>query len=182
MKIGYARVSTHEQSLDMQLDSLANAGCEKIYSEKVSSGKAERIELNKVLEYLRSGDTLIVYKLDRLARSLKELLNINANLKEKGINFISITENINISTPTGELFLNILGSIAQFEREMIKERTLEGIKSARARGRVGGRPPKLTLVQKQMIRELHKDKNNKNKQIMEQFNIKKTLFYQVIAS
>ncbi len=181
MKIGYARVSKHEQSLDMQLDALKKCDCKKIYSEKVSAGKSDRVELNKVLEYLREGDILVVYSYSRLARSLKELINIANNFSEKNINLISIKENIDTSNATGRLMFNMLASIAEFEKELLKERVNEGIKSARERGRVGGRPSKLTDNQKQMIKELYKDKTNKPKDIMSQFGIKKTLFYQVVG-
>lgn len=144
MKIGYARVSTTDQSLDLQLDALNNEGCEKIYQEKASGAKSDRPELEACLQYLRSGDTLVVYKLDRLGRSLKHLLDTINSLSEKGIGFTSISDPIDTTTPQGRLIFNIFGSLAEFERDLIRERTKAGLEAARARGRFGGRPKGLS--------------------------------------
>lgn len=138
MIIGYARVSTQDQNLDLQTDELTKLGCQKIYQEKVSSGK-ERPELIKMIENLREGDSVMVWKLDRLGRSLKELINLIETLQAKKVNFVSIKDLIDTSTAQGRLFLNIFGSLAEFERDIIRERTKAGLSAAKARGRTGGR-------------------------------------------
>jgi len=138
VKIGYARVSTQDQNLDLQTDELKKVGCEKIYQEKVSSGK-ERPQLVRLLDNLRAGDTLIVWKLDRLGRSLKELIHLIETLENKKVDFVSMKDAIDTSTAQGRLFLNIFASLAEFERDIIRERTKAGLASARARGRTGGR-------------------------------------------
>lgn len=140
MKIGYARVSTADQSLDLQIDALKAAGCEKIYEEKASGAKDDRQELQKALDGIRGGDTLVVYKLDRLARSTSKLINVLNELKEKGVEFVSIQDNIDTSTAAGKALFGILAVFAEFERDIIRERTKAGLESARARGRKGGRP------------------------------------------
>jgi DNA invertase Pin-like site-specific DNA recombinase len=143
MIIGYARVSTaaaaaQDQNLDLQTDELTKLGCQKIYQEKVSSGK-ERPQLMKLIENLREGDSVMVWKLDRLARSLKELINLVEIFKVKKVNFISIKDSIDTSTVQGRLLLNIFGSLAEFERDTIRERTKAGLSAAKARGRMGGK-------------------------------------------
>ena len=138
MIIGYARVSTQDQNLDLQTDELIRLGCQKIYQEKVSSGK-ERSQLMKMIENLREGDSVMVWKLDRLARSLKELINLIEIFKVKKVNFTSIKDSIDTSTVQGRLLLNIFGSLAEFERDTIRERTKAGLSAAKARGRMGGK-------------------------------------------
>jgi DNA invertase Pin-like site-specific DNA recombinase len=144
IRIGYARVSTADQNLDMQLDALRSAGCVQFYQEK-QSGKsaAARPELANVLRALRAGDTLVVWRLDRLGRSLADLVRIVAELDARRIGFESLNERIDTTTPQGRLFLGVMASLAQFQREIIAENTAAGLKAARARGRMGGRPPKL---------------------------------------
>jgi DNA invertase Pin-like site-specific DNA recombinase len=141
MDIGYARVSTGEQTLDLQLDALHKAGCGKVYTETASGAKADRPVLEEVLGYLRKGDTLVVWRLDRLGRSLKHLIEVVAALAERGIGFRSLTEQIDTTTPGGKLVFHVFGALAEFERDLIRERTHAGL--ARARGRLGGRPKKL---------------------------------------
>ena len=143
MDIGYARVSTGEQTLDLQLDALQSAGCGKVYRETASGAKAERSVLADVLGYLRPGDTLVVWRLDRLGRSLKHLIEVVAQLAERGIGFKSLTEQIDTTTPGGKLIFHVFGALAEFERDVIRERTHAGLAAARARGRLGGRPRKL---------------------------------------
>jgi DNA invertase Pin-like site-specific DNA recombinase len=143
MDIGYARVSTGEQTLDLQLDALTKAGCGKVYTETASGAKAERPVLEEVLGYLRKGDTLVVWRLDRLGRSLKHLIEVVAVLAERGIGFKSLTEQIDTTTPGGKLIFHVFGALAEFERDLIRERTHAGLAAARARGRLGGRPKKL---------------------------------------
>ncbi|MGD7025132.1 recombinase family protein [Rossellomorea vietnamensis] len=140
--IGYARVSTTDQSLDLQVDKLYEYGVDKIFKEKYSGGSADRVELNKALEYLREGDTLVVYKIDRLARSIFHLRKIVEDLTERGITLVFIKEQIDFSTSTGRLMFNMLGSIAEFERDLINERTAEGRERAKAKGTHMGRKGK----------------------------------------
>src|SRR3954470_8865445 len=143
MDIGYARVSTGEQTLDLQLDALAKAGCGKIYRETASGAKAERPVLAEGLGYLRAGETPVVGGLDRLGRSLKHLIETVSLLAERGIGFKSLTEQIDTTTPGGKLIFHVFGALAEFERDVIRERTQAGLAAARARGRLGGRPRKL---------------------------------------
>lgn len=140
MKIGYVRVSTKDQNLDSQIDLLNAQRCDKIYLEKVSGKTSSRPELLQMLNTLRPGDTVIVTKLDRLARGLKDLLFLVDEIHTSQANFISITDNIDTSSPAGKFFFHVFGAIAEFERDMISERTKIGLNSARAKGRVGGRP------------------------------------------
>jgi DNA invertase Pin-like site-specific DNA recombinase len=144
VKIGYARVSTKDQSYGLQVDALKGEGCEKIFKEKVSGSKAERIELNRMLDHARDGDEIIIWKLDRLGRSLPHLVSLVKELNEKGIGLKSLNDPIDTTSSQGRLVFNLFASLAEFERELIKERTIAGLKSARARGRVGGRKPGLT--------------------------------------
>ncbi|MEP1781632.1 recombinase family protein [Reichenbachiella sp.] len=143
MKIGYARVSTQDQKLELQIAELEKYGCEKLYKEKKSAIK-ERPELDKMLAHLRSGDAVVVWKLDRLGRSLRHLIDLVALFKEKKVDFISLNDNIDTTTIQGRLIFNIFASFAEFERELISERTKAGLKAAREKGRVGGRKPGLT--------------------------------------
>lgn len=139
MKIGYARVSTQEQNFELQQDALKKTGCEMIFQEKVSGVKTERPELEDLLKYIRKGDILVVYKLDRLGRSLKHLLEIVDFLNQKKAGLLSITDSIDTTTSQGRLFFNISASFAEFEKDLIRERTKAGLEAARARGRKGGR-------------------------------------------
>lgn len=140
MLIGYARVSTQDQNPELQLDALKEAGCERMFIEKASGAQRDRPELKAAIEYMRSGDTLVVWKLDRLARSLKQLIETVEALEQQGIGFRSLTEAIDTTTSGGRLVFHIFGALAEFERSIIRERTLAGLASARARGRLGGRP------------------------------------------
>ena len=139
MKIGYARVSTKDQVLDLQIDALEKDGCELIFKETASSAKTDRPELQKLLNHLRKGDIVVVYKLNRLGRSLKHLLDVVAELNQKEVDIRSINDAIDTTTPQGRLFFNISASFAEFERDLIRERTKSGLEAARARGKnVGG--------------------------------------------
>ncbi|WP_181309037.1 recombinase family protein [Rufibacter sp. XAAS-G3-1] len=140
MKIGYARVSTQDQRLELQTDALSGYGCGQIFKEKKSGRNKERPELGKMIERLRTGDTVVVWKLDRLGRSLRDLIDLVAEFKEKGVDFVSLQDGINTATPTGRFTFNIFASLAEFEREIIRERTKAGLDAAKARGRRGGRP------------------------------------------
>src|SRR6266699_5752179 len=138
--IGYARVSTQDQNLHLQKDALTKTGCEKIYTDTISGSTQERKGLDEALNFLRSGDTLVVWNLDRLGRTMKHLIDTLTRLKDKGIGFKSLTENIDTTTPGGKLIFHVFGSLAEFERDLIRERTQAGLLAARARGRNGGRP------------------------------------------
>ena len=157
MLIGYARVSTQDQNPELQLDALQQAGCEKIFTEKASGAQRERAELKAALEYVRSGDTLVVWKLDRLARSLKQLIETVELLEEHNIGFRSLTEAIDTTTSGGRLVFHIFGALAEFERSIIRERTKAGLVAARARGKVGGRPSAISqedlVVAKALLRD-----------------------------
>ena len=144
MKFGYARVSTKEQNLDLQIDALRKEGCEKIFCESVSSVKAERHELDKILEQVRDGDIIVIWKLDRLGRSLKHLVDLVSDLLIRGVGLKSLNDPIDTTSSQGRLIFNIFASLAEFERDLIVERTQAGLKSARARGRLGGRPKGLS--------------------------------------
>lgn len=159
MKIGYARVSTIDQNLDLQLDALKKLGCDHIYEEKASGKNKDRPELTHCLKSLRSGDTLVVWRLDRLGRSLQDLIHIVKTIESAGIAFVSISENIDTTTATGKLMFHFFGAMAEFERNLIQERTQAGLAAARARGRVGGRKPVLTDKQKAQAKAMMSDKS-----------------------
>lgn len=140
MKIGYARVSTQDQNLDRQLDNLRSAGCERIFNEKMTGTKSDRPELKTMLLTLRSGDILVIDSFSRLSRSTKDLLDLVERLTAMGVHLVSLKENLDTTTATGKLMLTMLSALSQFERDLIAERTIDGLKAARARGRCGGRP------------------------------------------
>jgi DNA invertase Pin-like site-specific DNA recombinase len=143
MKIEYVRVSKQEQHEALQIDALKEAGCEKWFVDKMTGSKAERKGLDEALAYVRPGDTFVVWKLDRAGRSLTHLIELLKGLQGRGIEFISLTEQIDTTTPGGKLIFHLMGALAEFERDLIRERTNAGLAAARARGRVGGRPRKL---------------------------------------
>lgn len=181
MFIGYARVSTENQNLELQIDALKKAGCEKIYSEKVSGIKVDRIEYEEMKRYLRPNhDTVVVYKLDRLGRSLKHLINEMQWLNTQGIGFKSLQENVDTSTSGGKLFFHIFASIAEFERDLIRERTMAGLSAARARGKIGGRKAKVANSQINLIKKLHEDKTNNIEDICKTFKISKSVLYRTL--
>ena len=144
MLVGYARVSTQDQDLSLQLDALHAAGCAKVFTEKASGAQRDRPQLQAALDYMRSKDTLVVWKLDRLARSLKQLLETVEDLGNRGIGLRSLTESLDTTTSGGTLVFHLFAALAEFERAMIRERTRAGLQAARRRGRLGGRPPALT--------------------------------------
>lgn len=176
MKIGYARVSTTEQHIEMQIDALEKEGCEKIYEEKMSAGK-ERPVLKECLNYLREGDVFVVWKLDRLGRSLIDLVNTVNQFKDLGIEFIVIREKIDTSTPPGKLFFHMSAAFAEYERNIIRERTNAGLKAARARGRMGGRKPTLTPEKFKTAKELYNQNCMQVKDICRQLGINSGTFY-----
>jgi DNA invertase Pin-like site-specific DNA recombinase len=156
MLIGYVRVSTHDQTLNLQRDALQQAGCDKIFTDTASGAKNERKGLDAALTYVRKGDTLVVWRLDRLGRSLPHLITTMTSLEERGIGFKSLTENIDTTTSGGKLIFHIFRALAEFERNLIRERTTAGLTAARARGKRGGRPQALTVRQLGIARELYK--------------------------
>lgn len=180
MKIGYARVSTFDQNLDLQKDALTKADCTKIFEDKISGVKAARPGLEQAINYLREGDTLVVWKLDRLGRTLKGLIQFVTTLHEKGINFISLQENIDTTTSTGKLIFHIFGALAEFERDVIVERTKAGLAAARARGRLGGRRKKLTPTQFQQLKQLYDSKTVPIQDICQTFQIAKPTLYKYL--
>ena len=157
MNLGYARVSTLDQHLELQEDALAKAGCEKIFRDVASGAVDSRKGLTEAIEFARHGDTLVVWKLDRLGRSLKHLIETVNLLKERGVGLMSLQVKIDTTTSGGKLIFHVFGALAEFERELIRERTNAGLKAARARGRLGGRPPKLTSKQIEMAQRLLND-------------------------
>jgi len=171
MIIGYARVSTNDQSLDTQTDALSVSGAEKVFADKISGSKYPRPELDRMLEQLRDGDVVIVTKYDRLARSLKDLLEIVEDIGERGAGFRSLAEDIDTTTPAGRLVFHVFASIAQFERERISERTKEGLASARKRGRIGGRPPALSVAQKDEVRRMRDEEHRAISEIARLFKV-----------
>jgi DNA invertase Pin-like site-specific DNA recombinase len=177
MFIGYARVSTADQTLDLQKDALEKAGCTKIFTDTASGAKAERTGLDEVLNYVRSGDTLVVWRLDRLGRSLTHLIATITGLSDQHIGFKSVTENIDTTSSGGKLVFHIFGALAEFERDIIRERTQAGLTAARARGRKGGRPKALTPKKAQQLRTLYNDKTNTIDEICRTLNISRATLY-----
>jgi len=171
MIIGYARVSTDDQNLDAQTDALTEAGAERIFADKITGSARKRPELDQLIDQLRDGDIVVVTKYDRLARSLRDLLDIVEAIGNKGAGFRSLAENIDTTTSAGRLIFHVFASIAQFERERISERTREGLEAARKRGRIGGRPPALTKAQKDEVRRMRDEEGRKLPEIAELFKV-----------
>ena len=171
MIIGYARVSTEDQNLDGQLDALKAAGAEKIFADKITGTARSRPELDRLLDQLRQGDVITVTKYDRLARSLRDLLDIVDTIQAQGAGFRSLAEDIDTTTPAGRLVFHVFASIAQFERERISERTREGLEAARKRGRVGGRPPALSAVQRAEARRMRDEELRPLTEIAQLFRV-----------
>ena len=182
MLIGYARVSTHEQNLDLQTDALKKAGCEQIYTDTISGAKKERPGLKEAISHLRKKDKLVVWKLDRLGRSLRHLIDVVNELNEKEIGFQSLQENIDTTTTGGKLTFHIFGALAEFERDLIRERTQAGLAAARARGRKGGRKRVMTDKQVKMAKALRKDPKNTIKDICETLGVSRSTLYRYLDS
>ena len=180
MLIGYARVSTIEQNLDLQLDALRKLGCEKFYEDKTSGAQSIRPGLDGALNDLRKGDTLVVWKLDRLGRSLRNLIELINGLHDKDIMFRSIQDGIDTSNSIGQFFFHVTGAFAELERNLIKERTKAGLDAARARGRKGGRKPSLNSKQVQMMLEIYNARSISIAEICEQFKISRKTFYRYV--
>lgn len=182
MLIGYARVSTDDQTLDLQTDALRAAGCERTYSDQVSGAKTERPGLNKALDVVREGDTLVVWRLDRLGRTLPHLITLIDELKNREVGFRSLTESIDTTTPSGELIFHIFGALAQFERNLIRERTNAGLAAARARGRFGGGRRRLGPKEVAVARKLYSDKTNSIEDICRTLRISRATLYRYLRA
>ncbi|EFI8908329.1 recombinase family protein [Escherichia coli] len=178
-RIGYARVSTDDQHLDLQRDALQQAGCSVIYEEAASGKSAARPELEQCRKALRAGDTLVVWRLDRLGRSLHDLVQIVAELEQRGVHFESLTEKIETGSASGKLQFHVFAALAEFERGLIRERTQAGLAAARARGRAGGRKPKLDDKQVREIRRLMTDPTIPVSQIAKSYKVSRTTIYKV---
>ena len=182
MLVGYARVSTQDQNLSLQHDALNAARCEKIFEDKATGANADRPGLREALHFMRPGDTLVIWKLSRLGRSTKQLIETVQLLQEKGIELRSLNESIDTTTAAGKLLFHIVAAFAQFERDNMIENTKAGLDAARARGKKGGRPPKLDEKKAALARELAQDKSRPIKEICDLLNISRTTFYKYTAS
>ncbi len=179
MNVGYARVSTSDQNLDLQRDALLAAGCDesKIFTDRLSGSKDDRPGLAQALEYVRTGDTLVVWRLDRLGRSLSHLIKVTTGLEHRGIGFKSLQEGIDTTTSGGKLVFHIFGALAEFERSLIRERTNAGLKAARARGRNGGRPKKLDARKLAVAETLLRDPKLTVAEVAEQVGVARSTLY-----
>ena len=180
MKVGYARVSTLDQNLDLQTDALKKEGCKEIFEDHASGAKADRDGLRKALEFMREGDTLVVWKLDRLGRSLKHLIDVINRLNDNKMFFKSVQESIDTASSGGKLIFHVFGALAEFERDMIRERTLAGIEAAKRRGKIGGRPKKMDKKKISLARTMHDDPSNSVSDICEILNISKSTLYRYL--
>jgi DNA invertase Pin-like site-specific DNA recombinase len=181
MLIGYTRVSTHDQTLHLQQDALTMAGCNKIVTDTASGAKAERKGLEEALNYVRKGDTLVVWRLDRLGHSLPHLIATMTALEERSIGFKSLTENIDTTTSGGKLIFHIFGALAEFERNLIRERTQAGLTAARERGRKGGRPKALTTRQLSIARDLY-ERHHPIQEILQILKISRATLYRALKA
>lgn len=184
MKVGYARVSTDDQTLDLQRDALSAAGCEKLFEDTASGARAERPGLQQATEFVRAGDTLVVWKLDRLGRSLKHLIDTLSVLKGRGVQFQSLTENIDTATAGGKLIFHVFGALAEFERDLIRERTQAGLAAARARGHKGGHPRAKALNSPEKVaiaQALYEDGRNSVAAICQTLGISRATLYRHIV-
>ena len=183
MKIGYARVSTQEQELILQLDALKEAGCDKVYQEKFSGSQKERPQLNELLDFLREHDTIVVWRLDRLGRSLRDLLGLVAQIQKKGASLVSLNDAIDTTTPQGTLVFHIFAALAEFERQLIRDRTKAGLQAARARGRHGGRPRGLSQDAENKaaaVEALYKENKLSTTEICNKLNISRGTLYKYL--
>jgi DNA invertase Pin-like site-specific DNA recombinase len=182
MLIGYARVSTQDQTLALQQDALTQHGCTRVFTDVASGAKAERTGLDEALSFARAGDTLVVWRLDRLGRSLAHLIETVRGLEQRGVSFRSLTEQIDTTTSGGKLIFHVFGALAEFERDLIRERTQAGLAAARARGRNGGRPKALSERQVAMAQKLYADKSNTVADICKTLGVSRATLYRVVRS
>lgn len=181
MLVGYARVSTDDQNLDLQLDALKAAGCEQLFTDKVSGASKAKVGLDDALRYARKGDTLVVWKLDRLGRTVKGLVELVEGIQERGVQFKSITDSIDTSTAAGRFFFHVMAALAEMERELIKERTRAGLSAARARGRMGGRKPKMDASKIASAKTLL-DSGMTGQEIANNLGVSRATLYRAIAA
>jgi DNA invertase Pin-like site-specific DNA recombinase len=181
MLIGYGRVSTDDQNLDLQQDALEKAGCEKIFTDQLSGAATDRLGLNTALEIARAGDTLVVWRLDRLGRSLKHLIQLVELFDKRGIGLRSLQENIDTTTSGGRLVFHLFGALAEFERNLIRERTQAGLSAARARGKQGGRPKLLDPKKRELALRLHNERQHSIGEICRMMGISKSTLYNYLA-
>ena len=181
MLVGYARVSTDDQNLDLQTDALTQAGCERLFSDEMSGAKSQRPGLNDALDFVRSGDTLVVWRLDRLGRSLKDLVQRVEQLRERGVGFRSLHENIDTTSSVGKFQFHVFSALAEFERELIRERTMAGLQAARARGRMGGRKRSMTPEKVKMATRLMKDPAISVEEICRTLGVSRTTLYRYVT-
>ena len=181
MHIGYARVSTGEQNLGLQTDALEAEGCERIFTDKLSGATADRPGLQDAMDYAREGDVLVVWRLDRFGRSLKDLIAKVETLKDKGVQFKSLKENLDTTSSAGRLQFHIFGALAEFERDLNHERTMAGLRAARARGRTGGRPRALSEEDLPEVQALMRDPDVPVRRICERFDISKATLYRYVG-
>src|SRR3954447_3660238 len=181
MLIGYARISTQDQTLDLQQDALNQAGCDQVYTDTASGSAAERTGLEQAFSHLRKGDTLVVWRLDRLGRSLKHLIETVAALDERGIGFRSLQESFDTTTSSGKLVFHVFASLAEFERNLTRERTMAGLKAARARGRKGGRPRSLDEKKRAQAVTLHGDPTNSVADICRTLGVSRATLYRYLG-
>jgi DNA invertase Pin-like site-specific DNA recombinase len=177
MKIGYCRISTTDQNLDLQTQALKDAGCDKIFEEVASGAKDDRPKLKEAIDYMREGDVLVLWKLDRLSRSLKHLIETVNDLEKRGIGFRCLTQQLDTTTPSGKLIFHVFGAISEFERSLIRERTSAGLKVARARGRLGGRPKVLDQEKITIAQSLYDDGKTTVDKICSTLGISRATFY-----
>lgn len=180
MFIGYARVSTDDQNLNLQYDALKNAGCERIFNDQITGTKINRPGLDSALEFARENDVIVVWRLDRLSRSLKDLIEIVALLDSRKIGLRSLHESIDTSSSSGKLIFHIFGALAEFERNLIRERTYAGLQAARSRGKNGGRPKKLNATKAKLANDLYNEKTRSIQQICELIGISKPTLYKYL--
>ena len=181
MKIGYARVSTDAQETDLQMDALKRVRCGRIYQEKASGAKTERPELMRLLDNARKGDVVIVWKLDRLARSLRQLIDTTVLLNERGVELHSLTENINTTTPSGKLTFHIFAALAEFERDILRQRVNAGLMAARRRGHVGGRPKSLAEADLKKARALLRSGDYTKVQVARELQVSRHTLWRALA-
>ena len=181
MRVGYIRTSKKDQNPQLQRRDLLAAGCQKLFEEQISSREAQRPQLRAALEYVREGDALVVWKLDRFGRSLQELIELVGDLKERGVEFVSLRESIDTTTPGGKLVFHVFGAVAEFERDLVLERTVAGLEAARARGRRGGRPRALDESKARLARRLKAEGEHSVEEICSMLGVGRSTLYRYLA-
>ena len=181
MLVGYARVSTDDQNLDLQIDALKQEGCERIFTDEMSGAKTQRPGLTEALGFLRQDDTLVVWRLDRLGRSLKDLLEKVEVLRSRGVGFRSLHESIDTTSPVGKFQFHVFSALAEFERDLIRERTMAGLQAARSRGRVGGRKREMTPEKVKMAARLMRDGSGDVQEICKTLNVSRSTLYRYVS-